>query len=184
MSYFGAPMMSASNFDNVRQEVQRVAAIVPPVTAPAPTIVAEIGAAKLAGLDRRDQPDSRRRRWAMGYGAMITMFNVPFGTVYLPCYIHPKNDNGEVILFDAWQLDGEHVNALGGSPKGNLALACGECNSVRKRETPVHPNVEDRIAAAGQEFGYVLGGKGIMPFWNARKRRPAGGNFHSARYSD
>ena len=138
--------------------------------------------AQHAGLDDRNQPQSRRRRNAMAARTTRALLGLPEDAVWFPCYVGGCAEDGEIVLWDGWTMDGDHVNPDGGSHPHNLMLACAFCNTLVKGARPIHPNAESAIVAAGAGLGYVKGGKGLLSWWGARERRTAGGNFEGRRY--
>lgn len=69
-----------------------------------------------------------RPLWNAAVMASCNVFGLPYGTIYIPCYIC-----GE--LFDCWTMDREHVfgrtDENGGTRRAGILLADSGCNTVK-----------------------------------------------------
>lgn len=125
-------------------------------------------------IDARTGSEPRMRRWLMALRSTWTVFAMPEGSVYVPCYVCGDT-------FDAWSMDSEHLDPFGGSHPGNLLLACAECN-LGKSDThvPHHDSVQyvlDMTAGMSVPRGSTFGKK----MFRARHRRPDGADMASRR---
>lgn len=119
-----------------------------------------------------DGSEQRRRRWTMAYEATCLAYGLPFGSVYVPCYLCPAG-----TVFDAWSLDAEHIDAGGGTYTGNLLLACHPHNHGKSGSGQIHPAhrqyVLDVVAGHTLPRGSVTG----RAFFGARARRKDGSDM-------
>ena len=115
-----------------------------------------------------------RARWTVAYRATLAWFDLPWGTVYVPCIICGD-------LFDTWTCDAEHivpVEAGGRGVVGNLAIACHACNRG-KWARPAHPATVAKFVAVVGGMPTVKRGKPsatnpVDVTFKARERRARG----------
>jgi len=112
----------------------------------------------------------RIARWTTAYAAHVTVYGLPHGTVYVPCYLC-----GEI--FDAWHLDGEHVGGrlIRGTYAGGLLLCCSPCNRSKGDTGAIAHQSRDKVARLTAHVGYAVAShrdsNGARQFFHARPRR-------------
>lgn len=114
----------------------------------------------------------RWQRWVLSLETTWTLFDLPRGSVYVPCYIGACRAFSSGIV-DAWTADSEHVDRARGTAPGLLALACRACNAAKSDTMTVAPTVADRIMVAGSSHWWVRVDQegGLRGVWDARDRR-------------
>lgn len=153
----------------VSEIAHRALAVTDRVSFDLPKFVATIRPGSLdIAPDEKVGSEKRSRLWALAYFSSLALYGLPVGQVWVPCYLCGH-------LFDAWTMDGEHVEpSRNGSvkrgEKGNLLLADKDCNQ-RKHQGQTHRSLAPLLAVVATRVDYPRGSASLRPMYAARPRR-------------
>lgn len=160
-----------------------------------PLTLPDVPTAPSAGMTPLDAGGKAydRAAWLVAYRATLAWFDLPDGTIWVPCLACGQ-------LFDAWTCDVDHLiprDAGGVGVVGNLSLMCHASNRGKSART-VHPATVARFVDAVGDMPTIVRGrcagrrKDGVPYadvnpvdirWHARPRRAGDGGMTATPYA-